>query len=101
MLVTCSKCDARFVLRLKVQYLANEVERYYFRCSECGEEYTTYYCNPAIKKLQEKLIQLRQKYDGQKLTDPKQAVRTFEEWLKGKEELGKAMHLLLTTTIER
>ncbi len=95
MLVTCDKCGARFVLRPQVQYLANKVERNYFSCSECGEEYTTYYCNPAIKKLQEKLNQLRLKYDSQRLANPKQAERTYKKWLKDKEALGKAMHLLL------
>lgn len=56
MKVTCDECQEEFELtklntNLKEE-LPNDIERYYMECPDCKAQYTAYYSNPDIKRIQ-------------------------------------------------
>lgn len=52
MKVICDKCGFHFdVVELNIEKVKKDIERNYFRCPNCGEEYTSYYSNDKIRHL--------------------------------------------------
>ena len=93
-IIDCDECSKKFVLDIKTEKLENCVERIYFTCSHCGREYTSHYLNALIKKKQEKIKQIQQKYNNVRGKDIKQASSFYKQYEKLKKEIGRDMESL-------
>ncbi|WP_272033106.1 hypothetical protein [Oceanobacillus kimchii] len=61
--VTCDECQHEYELthlntNLKEQ-LPNNIERYYIECPNCKAQYTSYYQNDELKKVQAEILRLQ------------------------------------------
>ena len=68
-----------------------EIERTYFTCSNCGEEYTCFYTNDEVRRYQE---------DIRKLTKFMSVIRSHKqskELLEGIEELQQKIKIKMDT----
>ena len=92
--IFCDECKKQFIINIKVQELKNGVERVYFTCPHCGKEYTSYYTNVLIKRKQDKIKQLQEKYNNVRGKDIKQANSLYKQYEKLKKEIGKDMENL-------
>lgn len=65
MITKCDKCSKEFELTQinteSFELLSNNVERHYFECPNCKEQYTTHYLNDQLKEMQEEIRQLQKK----------------------------------------
>ncbi|MHB9909245.1 hypothetical protein [Clostridium botulinum] len=52
--VYCDKCKNDFEINIKTEKIKGDIERIYFICPHCGENYTSYYLNNRIRTKQEK-----------------------------------------------
>lgn len=92
--VYCDKCDKRFKIKVRKQKLKNGVERIYFACPRCKEEYTSHYTNEKIRNMQHKIKWLRQEY--QKATNKKvsDGIIFLNQINRIKKEIGEEMDYL-------
>lgn len=66
MKVTCDQgCQKEFTIQKikteKSQTLPNNLERYYFTCPGCGQEYTSYFLDDDMKQMQTEIRLLKSK----------------------------------------
>lgn len=90
----CNDCKKQFHIEPKEENLENDVSRTYFKCLHCKKEYTAYYSNILIKKKQEKIGMLNNKYLSQRDLEPKKALKTYNQIKKLKKEIGRDMDKL-------
>lgn len=63
-------CEQEFILlEFGVARVRNDIEKVGFQCPHCSKEYTAYYTDDHIKKLQEEQRILLSKSDPRKLTE--------------------------------
>lgn len=68
MKVTCDQgCQKEFTIQKikteKSQTLPNNLERYYFTCPGCDQEYTSYFLDDDMKQMQSEIMLLKSKTD--------------------------------------
>lgn len=62
MKIICDECGYEFKLKkLKTQKLENNIQRNYFVCPECKEEYTAYYTDYEVRLNQQELSKMATK----------------------------------------
>ncbi|SDM14970.1 hypothetical protein [Sediminibacillus halophilus] len=65
MIVNCDVCEREFeVKELKQETMEQDIHRYYVECpnQDCQAEYTSYYSDPEIRKLQQEIRTLSEKH---------------------------------------
>lgn len=61
MKVSCDGCKNDFEVVPQKDYLPKSVDRSFFACPECGKQYTMFYTDPEVRKLQERQRTIRAK----------------------------------------
>ncbi|MED0672047.1 hypothetical protein P4S95_17860 [Aneurinibacillus aneurinilyticus] len=60
--VNCDKCKEDFVIKaIELEKFDGGIERNYFICPHCQEQYTTFYTNQRVRKNQTEMAALRWK----------------------------------------
>ncbi|MED0704936.1 hypothetical protein [Aneurinibacillus aneurinilyticus] len=60
--VNCNKCKGDFVINtIKLEKFNGGIERNYFTCPHCQEQYTAFYTNQKVRKNQTEMAALRWK----------------------------------------
>lgn len=90
----CNDCKKQFQVDPKEQGLKDNIIKHYFICSHCKKEYIIYYSNHLIRKKQEKMKGLNNKYLSERDVNSKKALMTYKQMKKLKKELGKDMDKL-------
>lgn len=90
----CDKCKKEFIIEVKTEKLEGNIERVYFTCPHCGEDYTSYYTNVLVQIKQRKVKELADKFEKERGKSPRQAEKTFRQYQKAKEAVGEEMEKL-------
>src|SRR5699024_3833936 len=63
--LSCNECQQTFSIpELKIDSIkiqSSSIERHYFKCPNCDQQYTAYYLNDDMKRLQKKIRVLKNK----------------------------------------
>lgn len=89
--VVCDKCQKQFKISIKKQKIEDDIERVYFVCPKCKEEYTSYYSNDEIKDKQNQIRAMQEEYLKLRGKSFKKAFKLQKEINKSKEEIGVDM----------
>ncbi|QUH20655.1 hypothetical protein [Alkaliphilus sp. B6464] len=90
----CDRCTKEFIIEIQVQKLENNIEKFYFTCPHCDTQYTSYYSSILIKRKQEKMRILQDKYNNIRSRDIKQAQKLIKQIEKLKKEIDKDIKAL-------
>lgn len=52
---TCDSCGRDFKIRIKTEKLERDIEKVYFKCPRCKQEYIAYYTDVDIRAKQERM----------------------------------------------
>ncbi|MBE6067755.1 MAG: hypothetical protein E7211_08695 [Clostridium lundense] len=78
--IKCDKCDHEFELKkLKTKKLEDNIQRTYFVCPKCGQEYTSYYTDWQVRLNKQEINRLADKIKKLK----------GESYIKTHEEMSK------------
>lgn len=58
----CEKCDHEFTARFHKLRLPNRVDKHYFICPGCKEEYVSFYSNRKMRQLQREISEMYGKF---------------------------------------
>jgi ribosomal protein L31 len=62
--VICDCCGNTFkIKKLKTKWINDNVQKIYFTCPYCKQEYTPFYTDERIRKNQKEIEKLQKKYD--------------------------------------
>jgi transcription elongation factor Elf1 len=62
--VNCDNCGKSFkIKKLKTKWINDNVQRVYFTCPYCKQEYTSFYTDDRIRKNIKKIDDLQRQYD--------------------------------------
>ncbi|MBC8590617.1 hypothetical protein [Wansuia hejianensis] len=88
----CDKCKKGFIVEVKSEQLEGNIERVYFTCPHCGEDYTSYYTNVLVQIKQRKVRELAEKFEKER--NPLKAEKIFKQYQKAKKTVGEEMEKL-------
>lgn len=94
MKVMCNEgCQQEFTLNgfLTVD-MSNEVEKTYFQCEHCKQEYVAFYTDPEIRELQEKM-----RHVNKGLIDPNDQAAALEQEQIIRAQIKEKMYSLRTS----
>ncbi|ARF67227.1 hypothetical protein B7C51_04455 [Paenibacillus larvae subsp. pulvifaciens] len=81
----CNKgCNKEFFAAFRTKRLKNGIEKIFFTCSQCGEEYICYYTDASIRKDQKRLRGLRLKHNKKEHDELHQKIKMKMDALKAR-----------------
>ncbi|ALA12727.1 hypothetical protein ABNB59_20600 [Paenibacillus larvae] len=81
----CNKgCNKEFFAAFRTKRLKNGIEKIFFTCSQCGEEYVCYYTDPDIRQDQKRLRYLRLKSNKKEHDELHQKIKMKMDALKAR-----------------
>ncbi|NBI08271.1 transglycosylase [Senegalia massiliensis] len=90
----CNDCKKQFQVESKEKQLEDNIIKHYFKCPHCKKEYIVYYSDHLIRKKQDKMKELNNKYLSERDLQPQKALKTYKQIKKLKKEIGKDMDKL-------
>lgn len=94
-MVSCDKCKKEFEIKPQVEQLQDNVERIYFVCPHCSEQYTAYYLDDGIKSKQQRMKLLQVNYNNAcKNRNRLQAEKLYKQMEKLQKEIKADMSAL-------
>ncbi|WP_144597439.1 MULTISPECIES: transglycosylase [Bacillus] len=78
----CEKCDYVFTVRFHKIRLPNRVDKHFFICPRCKEEYVSYYSNRKMRQLQGEITEIYGKF---RLRKTKEEAEVLDMKLKKKQ----------------
>ncbi|MBG9520242.1 MULTISPECIES: transglycosylase [Bacillus cereus group] len=58
----CEKCNHVFTVRFHKLRLSNQVDKHFFICPNCKEEYVSYYSNRKMRQLQDEISEMYSRF---------------------------------------
>ncbi len=77
--VACTQCGRPFAPSLKQQDYPDDIQRIYLECPHCSAQFTSYYADKQIRRLQQRQASLRLKIRNSPGTDYEKLNAQFEK----------------------
>ncbi|KEK22492.1 hypothetical protein [Bacillus gaemokensis] len=58
----CEKCGHIFTVIFRQKRLPNRIDKHYFICPKCKEEYVSYYSNRKMRQLQDEISEMYSRF---------------------------------------
>lgn len=92
MMVNCDKCKSDFEVDIKVKKVIKDIEKTFFKCPHCGEIYTAFFTNAKVRKMQEEIRDIRNKFKSNENIGEKVKLET--KYKKLNRKIKKEMNML-------